>query len=523
MTTTGLDALSDVLTGLQEGDQPREVLAVVKRDIEEVRRGWPAAVVAQDRSLGESILRRLPGAACLPPFDEVVEWLADDRDSLERASIVVATTTARQLLPRTLTEALEVAAAAGAPILLIVLAMGRVRDPASAEATYVRQVASALPGARVNLVCLGDERHAGPSFDEAVAQVSALRRPIDRMNSLAALRAGQAAALIADRAEIVRRDLASASETASLLRALEQGGLVLATAEVRGWQQHLQALLVPLRAINVADVVATARAGASGAAVVKQAILELRARCENGIKKASKEVEEKLIADLERLVSAIARDFVRALESLRSLDVEVDAPTPNLGSLRDRLRPNLAEIAGKTLAGIEMPDQLLAMADLIAGGRAGPAEEPRTETPDAAPTSQGGPSKEEAEAPSQSDAGPTSNGGGDDEANEPSSDDRTPLDPKWQRLAEILANVPERLIVARLHGALEEAVSEALVRCDHAMDATCATWSVEVEERIESGFMPLHRFSEAHRLRLSGRLDALTRTLRELERFDAVR
>lgn len=497
MSFAPIETLINALSSLAEVDQPHSLLKVLEEDLQAGVNGWPTAIVAADKYLGERLHSVMTDAVMLRPFEEVVVWGADDTRIMERTGLLVVGTHARQLLPGTLVAAIQVAASAGSPVLLLVDSMGRTSDPSAARAGIPRQLAAALPDVQVALVCLGDTRFEGPSVTEAASKAEELRLPSRRAHTLAAFRARAVSEALASRAEQVRLALRAASENAGLLRATEHGGTILASAEVGGWKQHLRVNRDALTAINIADVVSTARAQVSGAAVVRQAVEELRGRCEKGLKKTSKEAESLVLSDLDRITTALTRDITRSRETLAALGVMVEDTKPNLDSLQASIHPKLVEIIDRVVAGIEMPDQLLALAETL--GRPNSTNDGTLPMP---------PAKEE--KPAQS---PPSDPKPNDDTPQPTPDDEKIS----SRLLRVLANAPERVIAARLHDALDEAMSEALTRCDHAVDDVCAAWSSRLEESIERAFAPFHTVAEEARHATGSRLDALVRAMQVVE------
>jgi len=204
MSTATINTISDVLAGLLEPDQPKALTEVLAGDAAAARDGFPICIVAPDATSVADLRDAVPDALALSPFNEVVEWTADDCLLLERAGVLVAGTTARQLLPRTLVDAMIVAAKAGTPIALLVAGMGRTCDPRAASAGAGKQFEAVLPKARKLHVCLGESRYPGPSLTEAVAGALALIGPQGKTRALAALRAEQVRSVLVDRVDQVR-------------------------------------------------------------------------------------------------------------------------------------------------------------------------------------------------------------------------------------------------------------------------------------------------------------------------------
>ena len=498
MSLAPIETLISALSNLAAEDKPYALLEVLEGDLQAGGNDWPIAIVAADSDFRERLHSAMPSAVMLRPFNEVVVWSADDDRIIERAGLLVAGSHARQLLPETLVTAIQVADAAGTPILLLVDSMGRTSDPSRARAGIPRQLAAGLPGVPVTFVCLGDSRFEGASLAEAASNAMLLCSPGKKVRALGSFRAQDATTALAARAEHVQLAIRAASENAVLLRATEHGGTILGSAEVGGWRQHLGGYREALAAVDIADVVNTARGQASGAAIVRRAVEELRDRCRNGLKKASKEAEILVLSDLERIATVLTRDLTRAREELASLGVMVEDTKPSLGPLQASIRSKLAEIVDQVVAGVQMSDQILVLAEAL-----GMPQSPAGGT---------GPT------PNSKDKKQARDASGSPKANAQNTPQPDPEDEKLSsRLRRVLANAPERVIAARLHEALDDALGEALARCDQGVDNACSGWGARFQEQIERAFAPLHAASEKSLHATASRLDALMRAMQIVE------
>ncbi|MCA9181193.1 MAG: hypothetical protein KDA51_07055, partial [Planctomycetales bacterium] len=212
-----IDTVHDALAGLLDLDQPKALIEVLAGDATAARSGFPVCIVAADGGFVADLSNALPEAITLRPFNEIVEWTADDCLLLERAGVLVVGTTARQLLPRTLVDAMTVAAEAGTPVALLVAGLGRIGDPHAASVGAGKQLEAALPKARKLYVCLGESRFHGPSLAEAVVDALALKAPKDKAHALGILRAERIYGVLAERVKQVRTTSYQIGEQASLL------------------------------------------------------------------------------------------------------------------------------------------------------------------------------------------------------------------------------------------------------------------------------------------------------------------
>lgn len=518
MSSAPLRAIRDALLGVSVEDRPGNLLELLAADIAAAESGWPMCIVAADNLFVERLQRALPDAMALRPFDEVVEWDEDDKRTLERSGVLVAGTSARQLLPRPLVQSIQVAALAGAPVVLLVESIGRTRDPAKSVAGIPRQLASAIPHVRVSWVCLGDSRYEGPTVCEAAASALPLRSPAQRACGLAAFRAQAAAAALEGRMNMVQRLISAASESGSLLRATEHGGTILASAETAGWRQHLRGMRDALAAIDVDDVVNAARGEASRGAIPRRAFSLLRDRAGKGLAKAAKDAEPLFLADLDRFVTALTRDLMRARDALDALGAPVELTPPDFTTLRSSIRSQIEWISTQILASMVIPDRILALAELA--GRIECGEDKETAPPG-----------DDAIPPYPDDAGDSAP----EVATEEKAGDRSPQDSEDQgipqseegglasRIRGLLANAPERVLVARLGAALNEALGEAQVRYEHTINTACTAWAHRLAEVVEGAYAPLHVASEQARQAVGCRLDGLVGALHAVEEVYAPR
>ncbi len=499
MSTATINTIRDVLAGLLEPDQPKALTEVLAGDAAAARDGFPICIVAPDATSVADLRDAVPDALALSPFNEVVEWTADDCLLLERAGVLVAGTTARQLLPRTLVDAMIVAAKAGTPIALLVAGMGRTGDPRAASAGAGKQFEAVLPKARKLHVCLGESRYPGPSLTEAVAGALALRGPQGKTRALAALRAEQVRSVLVDRVDQVRSKSDQIGEHTSLLRQKERAGKILARAAAAAWHQHLAPLREALSTIDPDGIVGEVRVDKRGVAMVQRALELLRERASESLEHAVSESEQLMLAEVDQLAKTLGDDVERAREALASLGNPVEPGAVELGDVRDNLHARLNVVVAEALAELDVPSDLLSLVNWFQ------QRDDQSEYGTGEESDLGKDKDTDGKSHEESEAGEHAPGY--------DSTERRAVD----RLRDLLAPLPEHIIAGRLRVALEEALSEADVRAGLAIDAAVLAWKELLPASVERSYVSLHDAAGRTRRAVSSRLDALLAALRALD------
>lgn len=499
MSTATIDTVRHALAGLQETDQPKALIELLAGDAAAARAGFPVCIVAPDGGFVADLSEALPDALALRPFNEVVEWTADDRLLLERAGVLVAGATARQLLPRTLVDAMTVAADAGTPIALLVAGLGRTGDPRSVSVGTGKQLEAALPKARKLHVCLGESRFPGPSLAEAIVDALALRAPQGKAHALATLRAERIRGVLAERVEQVRSASHQIGEHASLLRQKEHAGAILARAGAAAWPQYLAPLREALSSIDPDAIVGQVRAQERGVAMVQRALELLRERASESLERAACETEPLMLAEIEQLAKTLGGDIERSREALASLGHPVEPGAIELGDVREQIRARLDVVVAECLAALDVPSGLLSLAGWF--------EQPNDRSEHGSDEETAG--DEDEHKGEESNETPEA---GQDAPGHERSEGTTA-----GRFRNLLARLPEHLIAARLRVALEEALSEADVRAGIAIDAAVSAWKEVLPASVERSYAPLHDAAGRARRVASSRMDGLLATLRALD------
>jgi len=499
MSTSSIDAVREVLADLLEPDQPQALIEVLAGDAAAAKDGFPVCIVASDETFVADLSATLPDAFALRPFNEVVEWTKDDRLLLQRAGVLMAGTTARQLLPRTLVDAMTVAAGAGTPIALLVDGIGRTSDPQAASAGAGKQLEAALPKARSVHLCLGDSRFPGPDLAKAAATAIALRAPEGKAHALATVRVERIRVVLAERVDQVRSATQQIGEQAILLRQNENAGEILARATAAAWHQHLAPLREALISIDLDAIVNEVRGNERGVAMIQSALEMLREHVSGTLTSAVSDAEPLMMADLENLAKYLGNDIECSREAFAFLGNPVESSDVDFTDARDKVCQRLDVMVGECLASLEVPTRLLSLAQWFEQSDDRPQADSEVETSNDEVTEMEGENDEEFETVE----------------NEPG------YDPKkgraMDRFRHLFARLPEHILAKRLEAALRETLSEADVGVGFAIEAAVATWTEGLRASVGRAYAPFHDVSDQARSDASLRLDTLLAALRAID------
>ena len=499
MSTAMIDALRNILAGLLEPDQQQALFELLAGDAAAASDGFPVCIVASDSTFLTDLTTVLPGAVALQSFNEVVEWTADECLIMERAGVLVAGTTARQLLPRTLVEALNMAAGAGTPIALIVSEVGRTNDPQATSSGVGRQLEETLSNARAIHVCLGDTRFHGPDLAGGVMKALALRGTQAKGRALVMKRAELVRSALAERIDQVSLLSHQLAENSSLLRQKEQASVILTRATTAAWYQHIALLREALASVDPSAIVDQARGTDRGVAMIQRALELIRESTSESLNQVKSDAEPLVMAELEQLAKTIRADIHRSRESLVSLGNPVETCEFDLEEIREKVRISLASVVDEILAALDVPTELLALARWF-------------ERRDNASEFQTDEDHDRDESNNNDNDRDIKN---DDGRNAPKEDEAE--ERSESRLRRVVAQMPEHLIAVRLEAALIEALSEADNGAGLAINTAVDAWKQKLPDTIEQSYSPLHDACVRASHEASSRLDKLLAAFREID------
>ena len=486
MTGGLIDSVLELLASLPEVDRPLRLLELLHGDSVAASGGFALCLLAADATLAAKFAAERPDATALRPFREVLDWTVEERAAVERAGVLVAGTTARQLLLEPLIAALKVAASVGVPVATLVAGMGRLQDPAAAEARMRARLREALPsGATCTVACLGDSRYAGLALADALGRADKLHTPGPRERGLVAARTVEARAFLHDKVEELQASMRRASEKGRLLRDKEKAHAILARAEVAAWTQYLGPFRSALADTDPDSILDAAQREANGLEVITKATELLREQVRAALERVRGAAELALVGALQRFVHKLRGDLSRGRGDLGS-DRE-DAADELLG---DQIRQRLTALVEESSRALPLASSWQSLLVWLEGrGHARPDD----------PDSTGGPDSGAAAEPSE-------------------GDDRSARESQAERATrDLLAGMSRRFVRTMLSGAITRALAAGAERLEIAIDAALASWADLLRRTVEDRYAPLHREGQDDRSEVSSRLDAVLAVLKALD------
>ncbi|MES2641334.1 MAG: hypothetical protein V4850_17720 [Myxococcota bacterium] len=453
-----LQSSASCLAGLDPADRSPELEQQLAADLLVEAAGFPVVWLASDAERAQRLADVLPRAVSLPAFRDVGTWSPEQLAAIERAGVLVALTTAGQLLPRTLAAALIHAARSDVPVALLVDGLDRVREPEAVAAGVPRQLdevlAEGVGAGRTRLperdiVCLGNARVAGPDLAQAVVRGVALHHPGTRSRALARLRAAEARLWIEVKLQHVTALASLSAEHAGLIRESQLGVDVLARRHVGAWIQPLSSIGAALAKLDPEAMVARVYEDARATPLAEAFAARLREEMGSAVALPTHEVEAHLRADLNELRRLVLADLGRLDEAFvarfpGSLPPQ-SAPLAS-DALLARVAARLDAIAEEVNAAVLEPALLRVFSELLRGGSSA-ANQP-----------------------------------GSEDARAPSPDAQAPL------TRSIFARIPEQMLRIHLVTATRQILDDARDRVEQVLRTALLGWCSEIAELTAVGF-----------------------------------
>jgi len=171
-------------------DSSSALNALLEADFEASQRGFPAIAVAPRKGALDELTTALLASGLdgkpveLECFKSITSWPDATLVSLYRTRLLVAYSTAEQLVPARLGELLERAGQLQLPVLFYVSRMGRIGEPEALIETFRRNIENTTRGSNSRVTCIDDPpRFTGPTLEEAIrSDLSAIDDPDQTRN-----------------------------------------------------------------------------------------------------------------------------------------------------------------------------------------------------------------------------------------------------------------------------------------------------------------------------------------------------
>lgn len=512
MSSANLKAVQISLEQLPELDCLRELLEVLTVDIAAAHAGFSPCLVAPDTSSLADLQKVFPAAQTLLPFNKVVEWTLSDQLLLERANILIAATTARQLLPNVLIDAMNAAAKAGTPVALLVRGMDRIGAPKAVAAGVGKQLDEVLPNTRKTHICLGDSRYPGPSLEEAATRILMLQDLPEKDKALASLRAKQAQDALIIEFDKIKEESDHLREHISLNQQQEHVSMTLAKATASVWLDYFYLFEKVFSTIVPKGIISEAKQEYSEQALVQATAEYLREHVARSLKSTADEYKTLVIEELDQLVRKIKNDIQQSMNTLDTFGHSSEQHSFNFDNMDNIIQNHLNMAISEALAALDTPSTLSSFWTLI---------QPILQSIKSSPT-------DSSDSISEEEAGEILDTIKNIPINTPlpqikppaKSGDSTSGAPFLNRLEPLLnslSDLPEQMLEKQLASAFEDSLHKSKESARRSINQTVSVFQEQLPANVAKAYIPLHEAGRCISDHKSRQLDLLTKALRTLQ------